>query len=201
MYIQSPELLLKIASIADAAEKQTGNLVSFREYAALPHYGGNIMLRFSLNSDSCTAEALGRIEQTLYSLSGDEFLIDFTGDIYQKAGIDPAASGEKLHSLFVLHQDEPITCSVHQDAVLEDARALQKAAGVSRFARVWEIQPGNPTVMMILGRQNALFRQTVLPDGTPLVVLEVMEEECEGLMKTAFCAKRLRTTIAGLLLR
>lgn len=201
MYIQSPELLQKIAFIAAAAAKKTGSQVSFREYAALPHYGGSIMLRFGLNTETCSAEALSRIEQVLYSLCGDEFLIDFTGDVYQKIGFDPAASAEKLHELFVRHQDEPITDSVHKAAVLEDAHALQKLAGVSRFARVWEIQPGSPTLMMILGRQNALFKKTALPDGTPLVVLEVMEEECDGLMKAAFCAKRLRTSIAGMLLR
>ena len=69
------------------------------------------------------------------------------------------------------------------------------------FARVWEIQPGNPLLMLILSSRSGLFKKTALPDGTPLVVLEVMEEECEGLMRAAFFAKRNRTSLGGLLLQ
>lgn len=200
MYIDSPGLLQSIASIANEAARRTNNLVTFREYIALPHYGGNIMLRFDLNADKCSIDELHRYEALLYSIAGDDFLIDFMGDVYQKIGMNPEALGMKLHELFVRYQDEPITDSVHKEAVLEDARSLQKIAGVSRFARVWEIQPGNPTLMLILGNQNALFRKTSLPDGTPLVVAEVREEECEGLMKAAFYAKRNHVSLGSLLL-
>ena len=84
--------------------------------------------------------------------------------------------------------------------MLADAQSLQKIAGVSRFARVWEIQPGNPTLLLIFGNQNGLFKKTALPDGTPLVVLEVREEDCDGLMKIAFFAKRSRASMGSLLL-
>ena len=201
MYINSPDLLCKIASIASEVSRRTNNLITYREYVALPHYGGNIMLRFDLNADSCTAEDLHRYESILYSLAGDDFLIDFMGDTYQKIGLDPASLPERLHSLLSRYQDEPIVDSVHKERVLEDARLLQKAAGVSRFARIWEIQPGNPMLLLILGSRNGLFKKTLLPDGTPLVVAEVMEAECEGLMRAAFFAKRSRVSLGSLLLQ
>ena len=201
MYINSPDLLCKIASIASEVSRKTNNLITYREFIALPHYGGNIMLRFDLNAESCTAEDLNRYESLLYSIAGDDFLIDFMGDTYQKIGLDPASLPERLHSLLSRYQDEPIVDSVHKEQVLEDVRLLQKTAGVSRFARVWEIQPGNPLLMLILGSRSGLFKKTALPDGTPLVVLEVMEEECEGLMRAAFFAKRNRTSLGGLLLQ
>ena len=74
MYIQSPDLLRKIASIASAVALKTSNIITFSEYVALPHYGGNIMLRFNLNTESCTAEEFHRYESLIYSISGDEFL-------------------------------------------------------------------------------------------------------------------------------
>ena len=200
MYIESDALLMKIASIAVSVARSTNDLVTFREYIALPHYGGNIMLRFDLNAETCTADELHRLEKLIYQAAGDEFLIDFMGDVYQKIGVNPMALGEKLHELFVRFHDEPILDSVHKDKVLEDARSLQKLAGVSRFARVWEIQPGNPTLMLILGKQNALFKKTALPDRRPLVVMEVTEEECEGLMRAAFYAKRNHVSLGSLLL-
>jgi len=200
MYITSADLLHKIASVAVETARATHNLVTFREYIALPHYGGNIMLRFDLNADACSAEDLHRLESAIYSIVGDEFLIDFMGDVYQKIGLNPALLGEKMHDLLSRYQDEPITDSIHKEYILEDARTLQKIAGVSRFARVWEIQPGNPTVLLILGNRNGLFKQTSLPDGTPLTVVEVIEEQCEGLMKAAFYAKRNHVSLGSLLL-
>ena len=191
MYINSPDLLCKIASIASEVSRKTNNLITYREFIALPHYGGNIMLRFDLNTESCTVEDLHRYES----------LIDFMGDTYQKIGLDPASLPERLHSLLSRYQDEPIVDSVHKERVLEDAHFLQKTAGVSRFARVWEIQPGNPVLLLILGSRNGLFKKTLLPDGTPLVVAEVMEAECEGLMRAAFFAKRSRVSLGSLLIQ
>ena len=200
MYIESEALLRKIALIAASVARSTDNKVTFCEYIALPHYGGNIMLRFNLTAETCTADDLHRLETLIYQAAGDEFLIDFMGDVYQKIGVNPMALGSKLHKLFVRFKDEPIIDSVHREQVLNDALSLQKIAGVSKFARVWEIQPGNPTLMLILGRQNGLFKKTALPDGRQLIVLEVTEEECEGLMRAAFYARRNHVSLGSLLL-
>ena len=201
MYLESMDLLRQIALIASEVSARTGRQAELDGFSAMPNYGGNIMLRFRLQATRCTAKELEQYEKLISSLTEGRFLFDFVGDIYEKIGLTPEAVGERLYRLSVEYQNEPFRESAHRERVLEDALVLLKQAGVSRFARVWEIQPGNPTTVLILGRQNALFKQATAPDGRNICVVEVNEEECDSLMRVVFAANRKHVSVASMLLQ
>ncbi len=168
----------------------SGGLFVFEEYVLLPHYGGNVMLRFRLNRESVTKEELDGLEARLYSLIPAGFFADFMGEVYRKAGCGFEGLEEKLIRCAAVYSGEPIPVSPFFEEVNAEAKRLKKLVGLPEDAPVWEIQPDeDETALLILGDENAKIKE-VQADGMKYEVISVREAPCEGLMRAAVYAKR-----------
>ncbi len=168
----------------------SGGLFVFEEYVLLPHYGGNVMLRFRLNRESVTKEELDGLEARLYSLIPAGFFADFMGEVYRKAGFGFEGLEEKLIRCAAVYSGEPIPVSPFFEEVNAEAKRLKKLVGLPEDAPVWEIQPDeDETALLILGDENAKIKE-VQADGMKYEVISVREAPCEGLMRAAVYAKR-----------
>ena len=139
MYILSEKLQERIREISREAARQSGGAIDFEEYVAVPHYG-QIVLRYMLNLESFTLEDLDRYENLLNETSGGDFLCDFMGSVYQKAGIDYSGIWQRLAEMNDRFANEEIIPSIHADGIREDAVFLLKTAGLNPESPVWEIQ-------------------------------------------------------------
>lgn len=198
MYIDSENLKSRISEIAKEAYARSNHDVSFEEYIAIPCFG-HIILRFMLNRDEYTLDDLDRYEDMLYQIVGDEFLIDFMGSVYRKAGVDYSDLGKRLVCLKSKYQNETIAPSIHSDGINADAMTLLKAAGLSADERVWEIQTEEDRfILLIMGHESKKIAEI---DGRfKLYVGEVIEDACVGLIKAAVFGKRNKVSLARLLL-
>ena len=195
MYISSERLKNRIDEIAKEAYARSNHVVSFEEYIAVPYFG-HIILRFMLNRDGYTLDDLDRYENMLYEIVGDEFLIDFMGCVYKKAGVDYSDLGKRLICMKSKYQNETVVPSVHSDGIKSDAKALLKAAGLNADEKVWEIQTEEDGfILLIMGNESKKIAET-----DKLYVGEVAEEACIGLIKAAVFGKRNKVSLARLLL-
>ena len=65
MFIESNELKNRIKAVSDAIYEQTDHQVVFEEFIAIPHYGGNIILRYNLLSQHYTLDDLDCYEEAM----------------------------------------------------------------------------------------------------------------------------------------
>lgn len=167
----------------------SGGLFVFEEYVLLPHYGGNVMLRFRLNRESVTKEELDGLEARLCSLIPAGFFADFMGEVYRKAGFGFEGLEEKLIRCAAVYRGEPIPVSPFFEEVDAEAKRMKKLVGLPEDAPVWEIQPDEEeTALLILGDENAKIKE-VQADGMKYEVISVREAPCEGLMRAAVYAR------------
>lgn len=87
MYLGSAYLKNRIETVAKKADLLTGHAVVFEEFIALPFFG-QIILRFNLNKEGFTEGDVDRYKRMLRIAAGEEFLTDFMGSVYQKAGMN-----------------------------------------------------------------------------------------------------------------
>lgn len=183
----------RVVDIIDKLRREapllSGGLFELEEYILLPHYGGNVMLRFLLNRENVTKDELDGLEKELYSLVPDGFLADFMGEVYRKAGYGVEGFEEKLAACAERYREIEIPESPFCEEVRSEAARVLAICGLPADARVWEIQPDEDgTAVLILGEENAKIRE-VCADGTDYEVLSVRETPCEGLMKAAVFAR------------
>ncbi len=198
MYLLDEKLIKRIGQIAEAAAAGSDNSVRYEEYIALPYYG-QVILRFDLDKAEVTLDEIDSYENMLYGLVGDEFLVDFMGSVYKKAGVDLGDPEALFTALSTRLADESIEASIHAAGINEDAKYLLNAAGLDPDKKVWEIQLEDDSFMLlILGEQNKKLMEMDI--GSKLIVGEVNERACEGLIKAAFHAKRNRISLARVLM-
>ena len=155
----------------------------------LPHYGGNVMLRFELMRESVTKDELDSLEARLYSLVPEGFLADFMGEVYRKAGYGFDGFEEKLIACAERYRGIAVPDSPFREEVRAEAERVLALCGMPMDSRVWEIQPDEDgTAVLILGEENARIKE-VQADGMDYEVLSVRELPCEGLMKAAVYAR------------
>ena len=187
----------RIRAAAQTAEEQTGHMVKYEESVALPYFG-QIILRFTVNTEEITFDQLDRYERILNEICGDEFLSDFMGSVYRKAGADYSGLEETLQSFAVKYADEKVIPSVHAAAVREEADRLLELAGLSAGMPVWEIQEEEDAViLLIMGNESRRLKEVDAPFR--ILVNEVPSEQCTGLVKAAFFAKRSGISLGRLL--
>lgn len=198
MYLLEDQLKNRMQQIAAVAATQSWNAVRFEEYIALPCFG-QIILRFTLDQIELSLSDLDHYETMLYEIVGNEFLIDFMGSVYQKVGVSYADLEDRLIKLSKQLADELLPSSIHGKGLKEDAAFLLQAAGLRPDERVWEIQPNDDAlVLLIMGKQNRKLKE--VDAGVKLYVGEVPEQACLGLMKAACYAKRTGVSLARILL-
>ena len=198
MYINSEALKTRIEEVAREAKERIDRPIQLEEYIAIPCFG-QIILRFMLEGEDYTLEDLDRYERELYQIAGDEFLVDFMGTVYRKAGVDYADLDRKMLLMEQKYRDEPILSSVHSEGIRADARELLQAAGMDPERKVWEIQLEEGTfTLLLMGTENRTIRE--MEEPVRLAVMETKEAACTGLMKAAMRSKRLGVSLGRLIM-
>ena len=184
MFIESDELIIRIKTLSDIIYEQTNHNVVFEEYIAIPFFGGNIILRFNLNANAYTLDDLDYYETIMNRIVGNEFLIDFMGNVYRSAGVDYTNIEAKLKAFSVKYQYIAIPESVYSTMVHADAQYLLGKCGLPDDTPVWEIQVEHPMPLFIMGNSHRLLKKI-----DDIEVIETEREPCEGLIKAAVYAK------------
>lgn len=199
LYITSKRLLDRIHLLTGEIANKSGGRLRFEEHIALPEFG-QIILRFELLSGSCTLDELDGCERMMQEVLRGEFLSDFMGSVYKKAGVTP----EKMFANFPLcserYSGEEITEGVHAEGIRRDAGYLLGACGLSEDTPCWEIQPEDELNLLIFGDPEAPMR-SFDADGVKVNLQEVDRFSCEGLMRAEFYAKRNGISLARALIQ
>ena len=197
MYITSEKLKSRIDEISQEVNERFDRHIQLEEYIGIPYFG-QVILRFMLEGEGYTLEDLDRYERELYQIVGDEFLVDFMGSVYRKAGVDYADLDRKMLAMEKVYRDEPILSSVHCEGIRADARELLKAAGMDPERKVWEIQlEGGVFTLLLMGMENRIIKE--IEEPVRISVMETRESACTGLMKAAMRSKRLGVSLGRLL--
>ena len=198
MYITSEKLKSRIEEIAREVNERFDRHIQLEEYIGLPYFG-QIILRFMLEGEDYTLEDLDRYERELYQIVGDEFLVDFMGSVYRKAGVDYSDLGKIFRAMEAEYRDEVVAPSIHSEEIRTDAKELLKAAGMDPEQKVWEIQLEDGSyVLLLLGKENREILE--MQEPVRLLVQEVGETECTGLIKAAIRCKRLGVSLGRLMM-
>ena len=186
MYIDSEQLTQSIKKVAENAYEMSDHALVYEETVAIPCFG-QIILRFDLNSETCTPDDLDRYENLLYRIAGDEFMTDLMGSVYRKAGADYAALDRRLFEFNERFGNETLIPSAH--GIKADASALLSAAGLDTALPVWEIQADNGKyALLLLGKESR--KLAALETPVKLTVAEADGRMCAGLFKAAVYCKR-----------
>lgn len=198
MFIESDEFMKRIQTIADEIAEKTDNMVLFEEFIALPYYG-NIILRFNLAEPITAVSDLDSYENVMYAVAKDEFLIDFMGNVYRDAGVDYRDVDDLLRKAYVRYKQEVVHKSKYARRIIEDAEFLLAQCNLKRTERVWEIQLEDEILLLIMKARPGEPQKHVV-NGRTMIVIEVDEVCCEGLMKAAVYAKRNKISLAHAML-
>ena len=199
MISNNKKFLKRLEDIKCRISNETNGLIEYEEFIVIPHFGF-IILRFKLNKELIAVDELDKYETYLYQIVGDDFLVDFMGSVYKKAGVDFASIGAKLKKLNKRFDEEQcdIVCSFLEE-INNDKNELLNIVNLPLDSDVWEIQYDEDGIaLIILGNQNRVIKE--IDSKLPIVVREVSKEECFGLVKAAFYAKRSHISLARLLM-
>lgn len=198
MYIYSEGLKKRIQEIAVQVKERTKGIVSYEEFIAIPYFG-NIVLRFTLETEQYDIDDLDHYEELIYDIVGDEFLVDFMGSVYKKVGVDFSNQEAQYAKMAEKYESERVISSIHAAGICEDAKTLLEKAGMDSSKDVWEIQvDDNELALMILGEKAKKINE--ISDPINLYVGEVNQTSCTGLIKATFYAKRNHISVARILL-
>ena len=115
--------------------------------------------------------------------------------VYQRVGVDYERFDEMLEGLM----GEPLAPTCHAKGIRQNAAALLTRAGFDPDLPVWEIQPDEDAItLLLLGKEQRLLRK--LPDKPLLQIAELSAERCRALFQAACYAKRNHISPARLLL-
>lgn len=198
MFMNGAWLQKRIVELDRWVRSVTDDLVRMEEYIALPAFGGQIIVRFQADC-SLTLDQVDEMERILQSLAGDEFMVDFMGNIYRQLGIDYARLDEINERLGRQYFEELILRGPYTEQIQADARELLLQCAMPEDTPVWEIQwEENEYVLLLLGREHRVIR--TVEDDPPIHVQEVNGALCEGLMRATFAAKRMGVSLGRLML-
>lgn len=193
MFLESEALLGRIRAIAGEIAEKTENKVVFEEYIALPYYG-NLVLRFRLTEPVKSIEELDAYENTMYDIVRDEFLIDFMGDVYRGAGLDYRNFDDLLRKAYGKYKEEPVFKTKYHGEIRQDAAHLLTLCGLDPHTKVWEIQPEEEILLLIMTETPGQSR-TYPAGNRKITVIETDEICCEGMVKAAYYGKRNRQSL------
>ena len=131
---------------------------------------------------------------------GDEFLIDFMGDVYRGIGIDYGKIEKLFADCLDFCKDEKLFKSSYAEMIENDAKHLLALCNLPTNLPVWEIQIEEEILLLLLGDSNKPLGRYE-KDGTFVNVYQVAEKPCKGLVSAAFYAKRSRVSLANVLIK
>lgn len=198
MFIESKELLTKIEKITNLVKEKVSEKIEFVEYITLPFYGGNIILRFTINDENYTLEDIDEYEKKIRKIVKEDFLIDFLGEVYQRLGVDYDLIENRFIKFNEKYQNVVITKSSFYYLINNDVKSILRKCGLDFSLRVWKIQYEEEVSIYILGKTDLKLGEATI-DKKKYNVYEVNEEKCEGLIKAMFYVKKNKTSLAKLL--
>ena len=198
MYTDSNSFRDYLSLMNDEVKGFTQGKVVFEEYIIVPYFGF-IILRFNLNDEHVSIDDLDYYENKLYEIVGDDYFVDFMGSVYRSVGVDFNNVSSKLKELKEKYKNEDITFNPpYKNEIQKDANELLNRAGLELNQKVWEIQDENEEInLLILGKEHKLIK--TIDGDKSLNVIETGEEECLGLIKAIFYAKRNKISLGRLL--
>ena len=187
-----------LEQIKEKVDELTNHKINFEEYVVVPYFGF-IILRFNINDNMVSIDELDKYETQLYEIVGNNYLVDFMGSVYHKVGVDFVKLPDKLKQLYETLKKENIDFNPpYKSRIQVDAEKLLKKTGLNTNQKVWEIQIEDDEInLLILGNENRLIK--TIEDKTKINVIETKEEECIGLVRAIFYAKRNKISLARLL--
>ena len=198
MFTEEKMFCKQLDQIKEKVAKLTDCKVIFEEYVVVPYFGF-IILRFNISDNIVTLDELDKYETLLYEIVGNDYLVDFMGSVYRSFGVDFDNLPNKLKRLSNEYINENIEFDPpYKQNIQNDAESLLAKAGLSLKHKVWEIQIEEDEIdLLILGKDNRLIK--TIQGKTKIYVFEAKEEECVGLVKAIFYARRNKISLARLL--
>ena len=197
MFITDPWMQDRLSRLDGSVREATKGAVRFEEHIALPAFG-QIVARFQTN-DPVTVDQVDAWERQLYGLAGDDYLIDFMGDVYRQLGVDYAQLDEIIEKLGKRFEDEPLHDGPYAKNIRSDARELLLRCGLPEDQAVWEIQwEDGEYSLLLMGRENRYIR--TVAGEPPIHLMEANDILCEGLIRATFAARRLGLSLGRLML-
>lgn len=199
MFVNDKCFISYLKNINEEIDRVFNHQIAFEEYVIVPYYGF-IILRFNLKNNNVSLDDLDKYETKLYEIVGNDYLVDFMGSVYHGAGVDFTKLPTKLKQLNETLREEVIEFNPpYKKAILKDAEELLKRVGLELNLKVWEIQIENNEInLLLLGKENRLIKS--IKNATTINVYETSEEECLGLIRAVFNAKRNKYSLVRLLL-
>ena len=198
MFTEGKMFCKQLNQIKDKVAILTDCKVTFEEYVVVPYFGF-IILRFNLKDDFTSLDDLDKYETKLCEIVGNDYLVDFIGSIYRSAGVNFETLPNELKRLSNEYINENIEFDPpYKQNIQKDAESLLVKVGLTLDYKVWEIQIEEDEInLLILGKDNRLIK--TVQDKTKINVIETNEEECTGLVKAIFYARRNKISLARLL--
>ena len=198
MFLTGAWLRERIAELDRQVRSVTDDLVRMEEYIALPCFGGQIIVRFTVEN-IITLEKADELERKLRELAGDEFLVDFMGSVYRRLGVDYSRLDEIAERLGKRFKDEPLYKGPYAELIEADARTLLSQCDFPQTVPVWEIQwEDEEYALLLMGDENRIVR--TVEGEPPIHVMEVNGALCEGFIRATFAAKRMGISLGRLML-
>ena len=198
MFMTGAWLRERIAELDRQVRSVTDDLVRMEEHIALPCFGGQIIVRFTVGAP-LTIEEADKLERKLQDLAGDEFLVDFMGSVYRGLGVDYRRLDGIAQRLGQRFRSEPIYRGPYAEQIETDARALLLRCGLPQTVPVWEIQwEDGDYALLLMGDENRTIR--TVEDVPPIHVMEANGALCEGFIRATFAAKRMGISLGRLML-
>lgn len=199
MFITSKQLKERVQTVSNEITLKSGGKVTLEEYIFLPYYG-YVILRFNLNENYYTLADVDRYESMMYDCVGDEFLIDFMGDVYRNIGIDYHKMDKLLADCFDFLKDEKLFKSSYAEMIENDAKQLLALCNLPTNLPVWEIQIEEEILLILLGDSNKSLGR-YMKDDAVINAFQVASKPCAGLISAAFYAKRNNVSLGNVLLK
>lgn len=197
MFFTGAWLRSRFSELEGKAREATQGSVWVEECIAVPAFG-QIVVRFQTDTP-VTLELVDRWERHLQGLAGDEFMIDFMGNVYRQIGVDYGRLDQINEKLARQFADEPMVRGPYAEQIQRDAEELLRTCGLSEDLPVWEIQyEGGEYSLLLLGKGNRFVR--TVQGERPIHILEADETLCRGLQQAVFAAKRTGVSLGRLLL-
>ncbi len=198
LFLTGSWLRERIAELDRRVRSSTDDLVRMEEYIALPYFGGQIIVRFTA-CGPLTMEDADELERKLQNLVGEEFLVDFMGDVYRRLGVDYSRLDQIAERLGQRFKDEPLYGGPYAEHIEEDARTLLLRCDLPQTVPIWEIQwEDGEFALLLMGDKNRNLR--TVESQPPIHVMEVDGALCEGFMRAIFGAKRMGISLGRLML-
>ena len=154
MFLTGAWLRERIVELDRRVRSVTDDLVRMAEYIALPCFGGQIIVRFTVEN-IITLEKADELERKLRELAGDEFLVDFMGSVYRRLGVDYSRLDEIAERLGKRFKDEPLYKGPYAEFIEADARTLLSQCDFPQTVPVWEIQwEDEEYALLLMGDEN-----------------------------------------------